>query len=398
MGIRLLCCSGSLEGGGSERQLWQLATGVDNQRFEPEIYLLHRRGVYLSQLPDRIPVHAFDDDLLMPRVRLPTQIHRRQVRHLASLLTHRRIEAIYDRTFHMTLVTAPAARRTGTPRISVIVSPPSRDFGRSRERFHWLKKRLLARAYRDPQCQVVTVSQAVADDAAGYYGLDPSRLITIPSPIDVAAVERASQEDCGAAVADEKNSQAKPLQGGCRVVVVGRLSSEKGQRTAIEALANLRRQFPQAGWQLDLIGDGPDLSELLRLVNELRIADCVNFLGFQSNPYPFMRRADVLCLPSHYEGLPNVALEAMCLGTPVIASDCSDSLIQLLGTEHQRGLRVPVGDAAALAAAIHQRMSDPALWHERTRQAGIWVREHHGLQPWLDRMQELIERKRKPIG
>ena len=58
---RVLVCSGTLDGGGSERQIWQLVSHLDRQRFAPEIYLLKRSGPYLDALPSDVPVHAFQD-------------------------------------------------------------------------------------------------------------------------------------------------------------------------------------------------------------------------------------------------------------------------------------------------------------------------------------------------
>jgi glycosyltransferase involved in cell wall biosynthesis len=381
--IRLLCCSGSLEGGGSERQLWQLATNLDSARFTPEIYLLYRRGIYLSRLPARIPVHAFWSDFSENQFFFPGQIHAKQGRHLAQLIRERGIDVVYDRTFHMTLITAAACRQTGTPRLSVIVSPPSLDFKRSRERFKWIKRRLLSKAYRDPLCSVLAVSQSVAEDAMQFYGLPRAKIQTVASPIDVEAVQQAAKMEVGQLAAADQPWDLN-------LVVVGRLSAEKGQRLAIEALAVLRQQRPNLNVVLDIVGDGPDRELLERLAKTLGVEGQVRFLGFLENPYPLIRRAGLVLIPSVYEGLPNVALEAMGLGTPVLATESSGSLRELLG-DRERGVLVPVGDTAALVREILNRVEQPADWEQRASLASHWVPEHHGLQPWCARMQQLLE-------
>jgi glycosyltransferase involved in cell wall biosynthesis len=82
----------------------------------------------------------------------------------------------------------------------------------------------------------------------------------------------------------------------------------------------------------------------------------VRFVGFQANPYPYFKRASLFVLPSLYEGFPNVVLEALACGTPVIATalpGLTEVLMQIEGCE-----TVPVGDARALAAAIARRVED----------------------------------------
>ena len=82
---------------------------------------------------------------------------------------------------------------------------------------------------------------------------------------------------------------------------------------------------------LHLIGDGPMRGELESLVGELGLATDVQFHGFVENPYPLMRCCDLLLLPSHYEGLPNVVLEAMALEKSLLVTRCSKTLEGLLG-------------------------------------------------------------------
>jgi glycosyltransferase involved in cell wall biosynthesis len=381
---RVLCCSGSLEGGGSERQLWQLAIGLEPQRFATEIFLLYRRGLYLAQVPPRIPIHDFWSSHDQTHFFWPGQIRSRQIQQLVRTIRERQIDIVYDRTFHMTLLTAAACRRTHTPRISVIVSPPSLDFMRSPERFRWLKKRLLSQAYRDPLCLPVTVSSAVADDAASFYGVPRQRFTTLPSPIDIAAVAKAALPEL------PHWPHSDNLQEQFRLVVVGRLSAEKGQSLALQALAQFKAQLPAQNVQLTIVGDGPDRPALEQLVQHLSLEGYVHFTGRIDNPYPWMRGAHLLCIPSLYEGLPNVALEAMCLGTPVVSTRCSGSVQELLG-DNLRGMLTPIGDAPALAAAMRQRLETPDLWNARTVAATQWVGAHHALEPWLVQMQRLLE-------
>ena len=374
--LRVLCCSGSLEGGGSERQLWQLASQLDRKRFSPCVYLLYRRGTYVERLPADVGVSAFWSEYDESKRYWPGQIRRMQIRHLARVIRELKIDVVYDRTFHMTLVTAPAAVQAGVPRVSVIVSPPSADFQKSRERFRFLKKRILAAAYRQSGCVTIAVSEEVADDAAVFYRVERSKIRVLPNPVDLEGVQAAAQ------LTNENRSPADPS---FRIVVVGRLSREKGQRLALEAL-KVARIHSEREITLDIVGDGPERTQLEQLAEHLGIRACVTFHGFVSNPFPLIRNADLLCVPSQYEGLPNVALEAMALGTPVVATDCSGSLRTLIG-ENQRGVLVPKNDVQSLATAFIGAASDVLELARCQSRALHWVSEYHSLPKWLHSME-----------
>lgn len=389
MSNRLLCCASSLDGGGSERQLWQLATRIDPAQFEPQVYLLYRRGHYLEQLPEELPVHAFWEEGRSRRSYVPGQIHRRQVSHLRQVIEREKIGVVYDRTYHMTLITAAACRASGVARVSVIVSPPSRDFAHGEERFRWFKRRLLARAYGDPASMTLAVSEAVADDASSFYGLRRESLQVVPSPIDTTTVRAMASENI-----------AVPLDPAIdlRIAVIGRLSAEKGQQTALAAVAELHRLKPGAKIQLHLVGAGPDQPRLQNLVQELGLQSSVRFHGFQANPYPWIKRADLVCIPSRYEGLPNVLLEAMAIGTPVLATRCNAAMTELMGADQSRGKLTAVDDPRQMAERFAERMADPKAWLDRARRAEAWVVERHNFPRWLDQMQTLLQKSLKLPG
>ncbi|MFN3190717.1 MAG: glycosyltransferase [Aureliella sp.] len=387
----LLCCSGSLEGGGSERQLWQLANGVDRAQFLPSVYLLYRRGRYLRELAGDVEVLDFWSNYDPDRF-FVGQAHREQVKHLQATIQQQRFDIVYDRTFHMTLVTAPACRRASVPRVSAIVSPPSLDFARSPERFRFLKKWILSRAYRDEHALVVTVSDAVAVDAAEYYRLDRRRIQVVPSPVDTELVRRLATEET------DQGSGFEPDSPMFNICVVGRLSEEKGQRDAIQAFAKFVQsnsvEFQSRFAALHIVGDGPMRGELELFASELGVGAEVHFHGFLENPYPIMRACDLLLLPSLYEGLPNVVLEAMALEKPLLVTRCSGTLEGILtqaGLAPHEAHLVTVGDFDAMAQGIR-------VVFEQMKQVGrvpvadalTYVELHHGMKRWLGQMEEIF--------
>ena len=101
--------------------------------------------------------------------------------------------------------------------------------------------------------------------------------------------------------------------------VVARLSPEKGVDRAIRTIADLHVKYPNT--ELHLIGDGPEYEKLKALAVELGVAGIVHFWGYQSDTKRFFEMFDMLLLPSHSEGFPNVVLEAMAMGVPVAAAN-----------------------------------------------------------------------------
>ena len=110
--------------------------------------------------------------------------------------------------------------------------------------------------------------------------------------------------------------------------VVGRLSHEKGVDRLLEACARLHEEGEQ--FFLRIVGDGAERQKLEQMARERDLESCLEFMGFQSNPYPVMAGADVIVCPSRFEGFSTVVTEALILGKPVVTTPCS-GMRELLG-------------------------------------------------------------------
>lgn len=142
------------------------------------------------------------------------------------------------------------------------------------------------------------------------------------------------------------------------ILHVGRLAPQKAQGTLLAAFARLPAQI-RGNWRLALAGEGPDLESLQRLCDTLGIADRVDFLG-RCDVWPQYARAAILALPSRFEGTPNVVLEAMSMGLPVIVSDRSAGALDYV-VHDKTGLVVRTDDPADLSAALERLIGDPRL-------------------------------------
>jgi GalNAc-alpha-(1->4)-GalNAc-alpha-(1->3)-diNAcBac-PP-undecaprenol alpha-1,4-N-acetyl-D-galactosaminyltransferase len=138
------------------------------------------------------------------------------------------------------------------------------------------------------------------------------------------------------------------------VLSVGRMSREKGFDLFLRAFALCAQRHEQ--WDLRIVGDGPERCWLSTLAEDLHISHRTHVDGPTRSPFTALQEADLFILPSRREGFPNVLLEAMACGLPVISFDCPSGPSEII-SHGQNGLLVPAGDVQGLAAAMDRLMS-----------------------------------------
>lgn len=143
------------------------------------------------------------------------------------------------------------------------------------------------------------------------------------------------------------------------LITVGRLSREKGHVDLISALSHLHRSQPELDFKLIIVGDGPERQRVERAAASLGLAGRVVFAGHVSNVRPYYEMAHALALPSHTEGSPNVLLEAMAAGVPVVAAAVGG--IPEIVTHDESALLVAPRDPQALGTAIGRVLTDARL-------------------------------------
>ncbi|CAG6395128.1 glycosyltransferase [Streptomyces cocklensis] len=153
------------------------------------------------------------------------------------------------------------------------------------------------------------------------------------------------------------------------VVCVGRLCPQKGQDVLLRAWPAVSAALPQA--RLVLVGDGPDHRRLL-----LDAPPGVLLAGAARDTLPWYRAADVVVLPSRWEGMALAPLEAMACGRPVVTTDVSGAR-EALHPDDAAGCVVPVGDAAALSAALLRLLDDRPLRTAASLRALARARDRH---------------------
>jgi glycosyltransferase involved in cell wall biosynthesis len=178
-----------------------------------------------------------------------------------------------------------------------------------------------------------------------------------------------------------------------KLVLVGRLSANKGSDVAVDAVGLLRADGLDV--RLRLIGDIFPGNERFReqLIGQCRrwnIGEHVEFAGFQDSPWPAYEDADIVLVPSRLESFGNVAVEAMLTGRPVIASD-AQGLPEIV-SDGETGFIVPLGDPQALADRIRQARDDWSTVVEVAARGQIWAKQAFGVATFGMALLDVLDR------
>ncbi|CAN5784252.1 glycosyltransferase [soil metagenome] len=222
----------------------------------------------------------------------------------------------------------------------------------------------------------VAVAEGVRQDLIRNFSLPAERIVVVHNPLDLTRIRQLACEAVPSAHHDA---------GGLLVVAVGRLVKLKGFDLLLRAFARLPRQ---AGARLMILGEGPERRALERLIRELDLGERATLVGRQENPWKYMARADVFVLSSLTEAFPNVIGEALALGRPVLATDCSAGIREFLA-DGECGLLVPPGDVVALAAGLERLLGEPEL-RRRLTDSGLRRAEAFDLLPTVSRYEATL--------
>ena len=368
--IRVLFVIGTLDIGGTERQLAALATRLDRVRFSARVCCLEHEGPLAKDLREAgIPVDEVPFRGLSA-ARNPVAVARR-FRELVSLMREVRPTIVQTFLPHANALGVLAARLARVPYVLIGLrglDPPVPFWGRLTGRMAHL---------------AVANSEAVGEHAVRSQGLPAVKVRVVRNGLDIQAFDRATHH------------QALGLPPGPFVVTVANPNRFKasGLLVLVEAAAAVREQMPEV--RFVLVGDGPCRPTILEAVRVRGLAERFICLGARTDVPAILARCEVMVLPSLQEGLPNAVLEAMAAGKAVVASRVGG--IQEVVLDGETGLLVPAGDSAALASAISSLLADPAR-AARMGQAGrARVQARFGLDRMVRETEalydELLERK-----
>lgn len=362
--MKVLLVIGTLERGGSERQVVELVRAVHPRYAHCVVVCLGNGGPLASEIES---VGASVLTLGARRLYSPRALAR-----LAWVLRRERPDVLYAFLFWGYGISLPLAAllTPATCRIQARRALPDMDIP-NRTIFRGL--RLIAdRCTHGVIVNSLAVGAAVARNEPTIAG----HIWVVPN--GVGRVERPPL--------------SPPHTSEVRIVCVANLIAYKGHATLIAALSRLRR----SDWTVMLAGDGPERAIVERMIAARDLQAIVRVLGSCSDVAELLGIADIVVLPSYTEGMPNAVLEAMACGIPVVASDVG-GVRSLLGSG--AGIIVPPRDEVALAHALQRLIDDPALREDMGRIGRQLAREALSIEIMRDAtlraFGEIEERRRR---
>jgi len=358
------------DAGGAERILLQTLQRLNQERF-PSFIVSLRPGGSLSAAAGRSDVEVID--MGMGHRPNPATIWR-----LARLFRERKVDIAHAYLYDASIATRVAGRLARVP----VVVTSTRASLSYLPRVAWWVDRVTARWCN----RIVAVSRGTAEFVIERERIARDKVVVIPNGVDL---ERFRPGDRGTA-----RVRLGIASDALVVACVGRLHPQKGHRYLLDAIVATRSRIP--GLVCLLAGDGPLRGALETEVQHQGLGTVCRFLGVQDPIQPLYDAADVTALPSLYEGMPNVVLESMAMGCPVIATAVEGSVD--LVEPGVTGLLVPPADAHALGTALLELAGDQDRRSAMRGAARAAAERSHGIDRMVAALETLYETEWKGAG
>lgn len=324
----------SLRGGGAERVMSTLARCLSRETFRITLVVVSMRGaVFHKELPNDIDlVDCSSTGVLraMPRI--------------VALVWSKRPDVILSTLGHLNL--AIAALRFVLPRSMCTIARETNIIGSSLAGNRWRAVwSVLYRLLYPIHDVVICQSWEMREDLKRNFSIPVEKMRVLYNPLDTEVIRQLARTE---------NVYTSRPKGLISIVAVGRLSFEKGFDLLLKAIQLL----PHINLELCILGAGPLENALRQQSIEYGVVDRVRFLGFKSNPYPWIAGADAVIFSSRYDSFPNVVLEALACGTPVIATPARGGVGEILAGVEGCVVAQAIS-ARSLASAIQGWIAGP---------------------------------------
>ena len=351
MTVRFLFLVGQLRAGGSERQVYYLVRGLQREALEPAVCVWNYKAddVYVARLKR----------LDIPVLALPQGGRLQKMNAFRRIVHDLRPEVVHSYSFYTNFAAYYGARGTPARAIGSVRS----DFLLDQRQLGPLVSRLNARW---PRRQVFNSHNAFENvrHSGGFFV--PAQCCVVRNGIDLDTFRPLSL-----------SSGAVP-----RILGVGSLIRVKRWDRLVEAAAVLKARG--AAFSVEIIGEGSLRGELEAQIAASALQDCVTLPGYHPDVAAAMQQADMLVHPSETEGCPNVVMEAMACGLPVVANRVGES--RYLVEDGTTGFLIERGDAAALVDRISRLLDQPALRRRMGARGRVVAEQTFGVQRFVDEM------------
>lgn len=310
--------------GGAQKVVSILLKHLDRNRFDLVLCVLEEQGEYMASL-------SADVQIISLQVKRVSKAFFK----LLKVIKDTRPDVVFSALSHINLMVALyiplvskdirfIARETNIPSLN-----------NRQNKFTWLFH-VLHRWLYPRYTKIVCQSRDMQNDLIENYAIPEDRLCIINNPVESDRNRLLAQ-----------NSERLFDTAKINLVAAGKLKYQKGFDLLLNAIAELNDEH----FHLTILGKGELQETLQKQAEALDIARQVNFAGEVENPFPYLHQADVFILSSRFEGFPNIVLEALSVGTSVIAFDCKGGINEIV-IDGINGILVKNGDSSALCQAI----------------------------------------------
>ena len=345
--VKLILFIYSLAGGGAERVCSYLLPYLKDKGIDVSLVLMNRTIDY--ELPENLPIYYLEN----------SKADEHGIRKLLKLpflaYKYARLLKKTQATHSLSMLTRPCyinimARWFTRHKFKLIISErnyPSLQYG-YKDLQGKVNKFMVKRLYPKAD-QIISNAKESAIDLAENFNCDPEKISVIYNPIDNEKIDKIP--------AVEEFFDPNYFN----TVSIGRLQKVKNHKLLIETV------HPFDKVRLYIFGDGPLRQELTDLIRTKGLENRVFMMGFESNPFQYLKKADLFIFGSNHEGFPNVLLEAMCCGLPILTTNCQSGPSEMMELSANSesdimqtpyGILTPVGNLELLRKGLDYIMKD----------------------------------------
>ena len=349
----------ALMSGGAERVLITLMNGLDRTKFDPHFITVSSAGELRPLISPEIPFTSLEKKRVFF-----------SIPKLAKTLRAINPDIVISTMFHMNA--ACLLCRPFLPKTKFIIREaivPS--FFLTTKKSPWLIKTIYRITYPWANT-IISPAQRIIDEFADVIGLKAKNHALLYNPVDVDGIRAIPLAQ---AINDDRKKTV-------HFICAGRLVPQKGFDRLIDALPWLPTDM---SWKLTILGEGPDHAALQSRIDELGLSDRITLAGLSRHPWPQMAAADMFLLPSRWEGLPNVALESLGVGTPVISMRDAGGIDEIAALCTTGSVQV-VDTIQDFIEAMRTVTPNPSLLHRPSLLPELFT-----LQKTLERFTHILE-------
>ncbi|MEM7618690.1 MAG: glycosyltransferase [Pseudomonadota bacterium] len=292
----------SLTAGGAERVMITLMNNIDRETFRPSFLSVSSEGPLGNIIADDIEKDSLNEKSVL-----------RSALKLFKAIKHQKPDIVISTMAHLNFVVL--LLKPLFPKTKFIVREAiTPDFILKK---HALMAPFIRLAYKllySMADVVISPAQVIIDTFKDELGMRCKNHIVLRNPVDTEKIKEA--------LASAKHHQINDI----KFIAAGRLHYQKGYDQLIEAIA---KHHIKKDWHLDILGEGEQRKELEELIAQNNLQENVNLHGLIDQPWRHYSEADCFLLPSRFEGLPNVVLESLACGTPVIAMNTAGGISEI---------------------------------------------------------------------